>query len=243
MTSERFSREELLLGEAAMDRLAQAKVIVFGAGGVGGAAVEALARGGVGEVHVVDPDALSLSNINRQILAVEETIGKNKAEAAVERIKSINPECKAIAHPHFYMPEDKGEIALSDFDYVIDAIDTVGAKLALAQEAYEKNVPIVASMGTGNKLDPTRLCVSDISKTNTCPLAAVIRRECRRRGIKKLRVVWSDEMPIKAVADDAGGRHAPGSISFVPPVAGYILAGEVIKALAKGEAEENLESR
>ncbi|MBR6808413.1 MAG: tRNA threonylcarbamoyladenosine dehydratase [Clostridia bacterium] len=232
MTNERFIRTELLLGAEAMCRLSRAKVIVFGAGGVGGAAIEALARGGVGEIHVVDPDSLSESNINRQILAVEDTVGKNKAEAAVERIKSINPRCVAIPHRHFYLPDDKGGIVLSDFDYVIDAIDTVSAKLALIEEAYLSRVPIISSMGTGNKLDPTRLTVSDISKTNTCPLAAVIRRECRKRGIGKLKVVWSDETPLKVLAEQSHGRHAPGSISFVPPVAGYIIGGEVIKELA-----------
>ena len=234
MDRERFSRTELLLGECGMARLSSARVIVFGAGGVGGAAIEALARAGIGEIHVVDPDALSVSNINRQILATDGTVGKNKAEAAVERIKSINPHCKAVAHKHFYLPDDKGGIVLADYDYVVDAIDTVSAKLSLIEEAAVTGVPIICSMGTGNKLDPTRLAVSDISKTNTCPLAAVIRRECRKRGIKKLKVVWSDEEPIKVVVDDGNthGRHAPGSISFVPPVAGYIIAGEVIKDIA-----------
>ena len=227
--SERFSRTELLLGREAMERLAASKVIVFGAGGVGGAVVEALARGGVGEIHVVDPDALSVSNINRQLLATESTVGVNKAEAACRRIGEINPDCRAVAHAHFYLPDDKGGIILSDYDYVVDAIDTVSAKLALIEEATESGVKIICSMGTGNKLDPTRLTVSDISKTNTCPLAGVIRRECRKRGIKKLKVVWSDEIPIKVVAEEQNGRHAPGSISFVPPVAGYIIAGEVIK--------------
>ena len=231
--NERFSRTALLLGKEAMDRLAASRVIVFGAGGVGGAAIEALARGGVGEIHVVDPDALSVSNINRQILALDSTVGVNKAEAACRRINEINPDCRAVPHPHFYLPGDKGGITLSDYDYVGDAIDTISAKLALIEEASASEVPIICSMGTGNKLDPTRLTVSDISKTNTCPLAGVIRRECRKRGIKKLKVVWSDEIPIKVVAEAENGRHAPGSISFVPPVAGYIIAGEVIKDLVK----------
>lgn len=232
---ERFSRTALLLGVDAMERLKRAKVIVFGSGGVGGAAVEALARGGVGEIHVVDPDSISPSNINRQLLATEETVGLNKAEAACLRIRSVNPDCRAVPHPHFYLPDDKGGIALADYDYVVDAIDTVSAKLALIEEAYASGVPIICSMGTGNKLDPTRLTVSDISKTNTCPLAAVIRRECRKRGVKKLKVVWSDEIPLKVLAEESHGRHAPGSISFVPPVAGYIAAGEVIKHLAVTE--------
>lgn len=235
MTNERFQRTALLLGEDSMERLRRAKVIVFGAGGVGGAAIEALARGGVGEIHVVDPDCLSVSNINRQILATEDTVGVNKAEAAVERIRKINPDCVAVPHKHFYLPDDKGGIVLSDFDYVVDAIDTVSAKLALIEEATESGVAIICSMGTGNKLDPTRITVSDISKTNTCPLAAVIRRECRKRGIKKLKVVWSDEIPLKVTVEESHGRHAPGSISFVPPVAGYAAAGEVIKDLAGRE--------
>lgn len=232
--SERFKRTELLLGFDAMDALKKARVIVFGAGGVGGAAVEALARGGVGEIHVVDPDTISESNINRQILATVNTVGKNKASAAAERIMQINPQCRAEAHELFYTAEDKGGIVLADFDFVIDAIDTVSSKLALIEEATSSGVPIICSMGTGNKLDPTRLKVSDISKTNTCPLAAVIRRECRRRGIKKLSVVWSDEIPRRVIVDeeDSHGRHAPGSISFVPPVAGYIAAGEAIKTIA-----------
>lgn len=232
---ERFSRTALLLGSDAMEKLRTSKVIVFGAGGVGGAAVEALARGGVGEIHVVDPDSLSVSNINRQILATDDTVGVNKAEAACQRILSINPACVAVPHPHFYLPDDKGGIVLSDYDYVVDAIDTVSAKLSLIEEAYASGTPIICSMGTGNKLDPTRLTVSDISKTNTCPLAAVIRRECRKRGVKKLKVVWSDEIPLKVLAEESHGRHAPGSISFVPPVAGYIIGGEVIKHLAGTE--------
>lgn len=235
MASERFKRTELILGEEGMRRLSAAKVIVFGAGGVGGAVIEALARGGVGEIHVVDPDCLSESNVNRQILAVSDTVGKNKAEAAVERILRINPDCRAVAKAHFYLPDDKGGITLSDYDYVVDAIDTVSAKLALIEEATESGVPIICSMGTGNKLDPTRITVSDISKTNTCPLAAVIRRECRKRGIKKLKVVWSDETPVKVTSEESHGRHAPGSVSFVPPVAGYVAAGEVIRHIAGKE--------
>lgn len=232
--NERFKRTELLIGCAAMDALKNSKVIVFGAGGVGGAAIEALARAGVGEIHVVDPDVLSESNINRQILATSATVGKSKAKCAAERIGEINPECRAVVHELFYTKEDKGGIVLADFDFVIDAIDTVSSKLTLIEEATESGVPIICSMGTGNKLDPTRLTVSDISKTNTCPLAAVIRRECRRRGIRRLKVVWSDEIPRRAVVDEGEdhGRHAPGSISFVPPVAGYVAAGEAIKAIA-----------
>ncbi len=232
MNDERFSREEILLGTEALKKLARAKVIVFGAGGVGGAAIEALVRGGVGEIHIVDCDSVSVSNLNRQLLATDSTVGLRKTDAARERIFGINPDCKAVCHDIFYTPENTGDISLEDFDFIIDAIDTVTSKLYLIETAYKLGVPIISSMGTGNKLDPTRLTVSDISKTNTCPLAAVIRRECRKRGVKKLLCVWSDEIPRKAVADSENGRHAPGSISFVPPVAGMIAAGVVVRELA-----------
>lgn len=233
MTDERFSREALMIGEDGVEKLGNSKVIVFGAGGVGGAAIEALARAGVGCIHVVDPDTVSVSNINRQILATDETVGVLKTKAAEDRIRLINPECKVVRHDLFYTAEDRGDVDLSEFDFIIDAIDTVSSKLFLIEESARLCVPIICSMGTGNKMDPTRLTVSDISKTNTCPLAAVIRRECRKRGIKKLRVVWSDEIPMRVVVSDDGntGRHAPGSISFVPSVAGMIAAGEAIKTI------------
>lgn len=232
MTDERFERSALVLGEDAMDKLRSARVIVFGAGGVGGAAIEALARTGIGALTVVDADSVSKSNINRQILATDSTVGLKKVEAARLRVADIAPDCRFEGLAHFYTPEDRGGIDLADYDYIIDAIDTVKSKLYLIEEAARLGVPIICSMGTGNKTDPTRLTVSDISKTNTCPLAAVIRRECRKRGVKRLRVVWSDELPVRAVADSENGRHAPGSVSFVPPVAGMILAGEVIKAIS-----------
>jgi len=232
MTDERFERSALVLGEDAMDKLRRARVIVFGAGGVGGAAIEALARTGIGALTVVDADSVSKSNINRQILATDSTVGLKKVEAARLRVADIAPDCRFEGLAHFYTPEDRGGIDLADYDYIIDAIDTVKSKLYLIEEAARLGVPIICSMGTGNKTDPTRLTVSDISKTNTCPLAAVIRRECRKRGVKRLRVVWSDELPVRAVADSENGRHAPGSVSFVPPVAGMILAGEVIKAIS-----------
>ncbi|MCI9450090.1 MAG: tRNA threonylcarbamoyladenosine dehydratase [Clostridiales bacterium] len=235
---ERFSRETLLIGEEGLERLASSAVIVFGAGGVGGYAIEALARAGVGRIDIADPDTISLSNINRQILALEETVGQSKASLAASRIKSINPLCDARPYELFYSRQEQGEIDLVDYDYIIDAIDTVSSKLFLIEEAARLGVPIICSMGTGNKLDPTRLTVSDIYKTNTCPLAAVIRRECRKRNIKKLKVIWSDEQPLKATASSAGGRHAPGSISFVPPVAGMIAAGEVIRNIAAGLAKK-----
>ena len=230
---ERFSREALMIGENGVLALHNAKVIVFGAGGVGGAAIEALARAGVGCIHVVDPDTVSVSNINRQLLATDDTVGMLKTEAAEKRVFSINPACSVVRHDVFYTSDDRGGIDLTEYDYIIDAIDTVSSKLLLIEEATKAGVPIICSMGTGNKLDPTRLTVSDISKTNTCPLAAVIRRECRKRGIRKLKVVWSDEIPVKAVVADEEntGRHAPGSISFVPSVAGMITAGEAIKEI------------
>lgn len=235
---ERFSRETLLIGEEGLERLASSAVIVFGAGGVGGYAIEALARAGVGRIDIADPDTISLSNINRQILALEETVGQSKASLAASRVKSINPLCDARPYELFYSRQEQGEIDLVDYDYIIDAIDTVSSKLFLIEEAARLGVPIICSMGTGNKLDPTRLTVSDIYKTNTCPLAAVIRRECRKRNIKKLKVIWSDEQPLKATASSEGGRHAPGSISFVPPVAGMIAAGEVIRNIAAGLAKK-----
>lgn len=233
MTDERFSRTRPVLGEEGMDALSRAKVIVFGAGGVGGAAIEALARAGVGTLHVVDADTVSVSNINRQILAADSTVGLSKVEAAKRRVFDIAPSCHFTGHEHFYTPEDRGGIELWDFDYIIDAIDTVKSKLFLIEEATRLSVPIICSMGTGNKTDPTRLKVSDIYKTNTCPLAAVIRRECRKRSIRHLKVIWSDELPCRAVADSEGGRHAPGSVSFVPPVAGMIAAAEAVKQIIK----------
>lgn len=237
MTNERLERTALIFGEDGMERLRRARVIVFGAGGVGGAAIEALARGGIGELHVVDADTVLVSNMNRQLLASESTVGLAKTEAARRRVADIAPDCRFEAHELFYTPDSTGDIELSSFDFIVDAIDTVKSKLHLIGEAERLGVPIISSMGTGNKLDPTRLRVSDISKTNTCPLAAVIRRECRRRGIRKLRVVWSDELPCRAVADFEHGRHSPGSVSFVPPVAGMIAAGEVLRTIAQCRAE------
>ena len=230
MDGEIFSREALLIGEEALAKLKGSRVIVFGLGGVGGAAFEALVRAGVGRVDAVDPDTVSKTNLNRQLLAVSDTVGCLKADAAKARAAQIAPSCEVTAFPVFYSAKDRGGIVLEDYDFILDAIDTVSSKLLLIEEAAEKNIPIICSMGTGNKLFPERLTVSDIYKTNTCPLAAVIRRECRRRGIKKLPVVWSDEEPHR-VSEDAHGRHAPGSISFVPPVAGYIMAGYAVRHL------------
>ena len=236
-----FSRTELLVGAEGMERLRGAHVAVFGVGGVGSFACEAIARAGVGAITLIDSDTVSVTNRNRQLIALASTVGKNKVDVMRDRIADINPACKVTALNLFFTPES--DLDLTRFDYVIDAIDTVTAKLFLIEQCYHKNIPIICSMGTGNKLDPTRFEVADISKTHGCPLAKVIRLECKKRGIKKLRVVFSPEPPVQipperyeASAGDAkgtAGRPVPASISFVPPVAGFILAGEVIKDLAK----------
>lgn len=241
---ERFARTERLVGVAAMERLAAARVIVFGVGGVGGYVVEALARSGVGAIDVVDPDRVSMTNINRQILATTETIGASKAEAARARILSINPACRVRAYEVFYLPETAGTFDFSQYDYVVDAIDTVAGKLALIENAEAAGVPIISSMGAGNKLDPTAFRIADIYQTAVCPLARVIRNECRRRGIKSLKVVYSEEAPHHAAdapCDEnapAGRRAVPSSIAFVPSVAGLIAAGEVVRDLIRGGAEK-----
>ena len=222
-----FTRTEMLLGKEAIERLCGARVAVFGVGGVGGFAVEALARAGVGKITLVDSDTVAPSNINRQIIATTKTVGRYKTEVAGERIKEINPDCQVECHNVFYSEENTDGIELSDYDYVVDAIDSVRAKLFLIESAVRAGVPIISSMGTGNKLDPTRFTVTDISKTHTCPLAKVIRTELKKRGITHLKVLFSDEQPIKP-----NGERVPGSISFVPSVAGLIIGGEVIKDIA-----------
>ena len=228
---ERFLRSEPLLGACGLERLAKARVAVFGVGGVGGYAVEALARAGVEKIAVIDNDVVSVSNINRQIIALTDTVGRPKVEVARERILAINPSAEVETYAIFYSSETADTLELSGFDYIIDAIDSVSSKIELITRAKALGVPIISSMGTGNKLDPTALTVSDISKTSVCPLAKAIRTRLRALGIKGLKVVWSPEEPQKAVFDD-GKRHAPGSVSFVPPVAGFILASEVIKDVA-----------
>ncbi len=242
-----FSRTELLLGEAALHRLGNARVAVFGIGGVGGYAVEALARGGVGALDLIDDDTVSASNINRQIIATWDTVGKFKVDAAKERILSINPKCKVTVYKTFYTPQTAEQFDFTQYDYIIDAIDTVTGKLALVEQANRAGVPIISSMGTGNKLDPTAFVVTDISKTVMCPLARIMRKELKKRGISKLKVVYSTEEALEPIAeleealleksrqenDPARGeftrRQIPGSISFVPSVAGLIAAGEVMK--------------
>lgn len=233
---EQFSRTKNLLGEEAMDRLAKARVAVFGIGGVGGYTVEALVRSGVGAIDLIDSDTVALSNLNRQIIATHKTIGRDKVEVMKERILEINPQAKVTVHKCFYLPETKGQFDFSQYSYVVDAVDTVTAKIQLVMEAQKAGVPIISSMGTGNKLYPQMLEVTDIYKTSVCPLAKVMRRELKKRGVKKLKVVYSKEEPLtpQGVVEDAGNRRAvPGSTAFVPPVAGMILAGEVIRDLVK----------
>ena len=229
--NERFSRTKLLLGTDAMEKLKNAHVCIFGVGGVGGYVCEALARSGVGALTLVDNDTVSVSNINRQIFALSSTVGMMKTAAAKERLCDINPEIKITEHNMFYLPDVADEIDLTQFDYVVDAIDTVTAKIYLAQKCDELNIPLIASMGTGNRLDPTQFEVTDIYKTSVCPLARVMRTELKKRGVKKLKVVYSQEQPKNAVADSQNGRHAPGSSAFVPSVAGLVIASEVIKDL------------
>ncbi|MBQ4377646.1 MAG: tRNA threonylcarbamoyladenosine dehydratase [Treponema sp.] len=234
-----FSRTEILLGKASIEKLNSSRVAVFGIGGVGGFTAEALARAGVGHLDLIDNDTVSLTNLNRQIIALHSTIGLPKVEIMKKRILDINPQCEVRTFQCFYLPETQNLFDFKDYDYVVDAVDTVKAKIALVLQAKEAGTPIISSMGAGNKLDPTLFEVADISKTSVCPLARVIRQECKKRGIKKLKVVYSKEKPAesklseedKKNAETKGNGIAPGSISFVPSVAGLIIAGEVIKDL------------
>lgn len=232
---EEFSRTAMVLGSDAVEKLKSAHIAVFGVGGVGGALCEALARAGVGSIDLFDNDSVSLSNINRQIIALHSTVGRPKVEVMRERILDINPACNVTVHQVFYLPENADDFPLSDYDYIADAIDTVSAKLELAVRAKAAGVPLIASMGTGNKLDPSRFEVTDISKTFGCPLARVMRRELKARGIHHLKVVFSSEEATTSPAETPeialGGKRPPGSLSFVPPVAGFLMAGEIIKAL------------
>lgn len=230
-----FEREALLIGEDKVKKLMSSSVAVFGAGGVGSYVIEGLVRAGVGKITVIDNDTVSETNINRQLIADTTTVGKYKAEVAVEKAKRINPGIEAKAVNAFVTKENARELLEAiEADYIVDAIDTVSAKLAIIEYAAEKNVKIISSMGTGNKLDPTRLKVSDISKTSVCPLARVMRQELKHRGISKLNVLWSDEPPVKNADGEtpvikADGRNAPGSISFVPSVGGLIISAHVVK--------------
>ena len=222
-----FSRTEILLGKEAVEKLQSAHVAVFGVGGVGGYVVEALARSGIGTLTLIDNDKVSLSNINRQIIALHSTIGKYKTEVAKARIADINPNANVYTRELFVLPETIEEIDFSGFDYVVDAIDTVSGKLAIIQSAKEKNIPVISAMGAGNKLNATAFCVKDISKTSGCPLARVMRRELKKRNIENVKVVYSEEEPKKSE------EGIVGSVAFVPSVAGLIVAGEVIKDLSK----------
>ena len=227
--SDYFTRTELLLGTQAMHKLASARVAVFGVGGVGGYAVEALVRSGIGAIDVFDKDIVDASNMNRQLIATLNTMGRPKTDVIKERIHSINPACQVTAYQCFYMPENADEYDLSVYSYIVDAVDTVTAKLELAVRATAAGVPIISAMGAGNKLDPTAFRVADISKTSMCPLAKVMRRELRNRGIYHMKVVYSEEPPRKSGAYSESGKSIPGSVAFVPSVAGLIIAGEVIK--------------
>ena len=222
---EQFQRTEMLIGKEALEKLFKAHVAVFGVGGVGGYVVEALARAGVGELTIVDHDVVSESNLNRQILATYDTIGRLKVEAAKERISSINPDCKVTAVPAFFLPDNADEFDFSQFDYIVDAIDTVTGKMSIIEKAKKEGVQVISCMGTGNKMDPTAFRVADIYKTSVCPLAKVMRKECKKRGIDNLKVVYSTEEAIKV------NQRTPGSNSFTPAAAGLVIASEVIKDL------------
>lgn len=241
---QQFSRTQILLGQEGMDALSNARVAVFGIGGVGGHVVEALVRSGIGEIDLIDSDEVCLSNLNRQIIATRKTIGQYKVDAMKERIMEINPECKVTVHRCFYLPENKEEFDFSKYSYVVDAVDTVTAKIGLVMQAQEAGVPIISSMGAGNKMNPAEFEVSDIYKTSVCPLAKVMRRELKKRGIRRLKVVYSKEQPIlreestseESLSAQEGAvrkRAIPGSNAFVPSVAGLIIASEVIKDLTK----------
>ena len=243
-----FSRTEIVFGKEAMEKLASSRVAVFGIGGVGGYTVEALARSGVGSLDLIDDDKVCLTNLNRQIFATRKTVGKYKVDVAEERIHEINPECQVKTYKTFYMPDTKDEFDFTEYDYIVDAIDTVKGKLELVMNAKAVGTPIICSMGAGNKVDPTAFEVADIYKTSVCPLARVMRYECRKRGIKDLKVVYSKEVPRRPIEDMAIScrqhcicppgtrkctvrRDIPGSTAFVPSVVGLIIAGEVIKDL------------
>ena len=248
-----FSRTELLLGKEAMNKLSGSKVAIFGIGGVGGYACEALVRSGIGAFDLIDDDKVCLTNLNRQIIATRKTVGKYKVEVMKDRILEINPDVDVIIHKSFFLPENADEFPFDEYDYIVDAVDTVTAKIELVMKAQEKRVPIISSMGAGNKLDGSQFKVADIYKTKVCPLAKVMRRELKKRGIEKLKVVYSEEKPTRPLEDMAiscrtncicppGAKHKcterrdiPGSVTFVPSVAGLILAGEVVKDLCRLE--------
>lgn len=239
--SDQFSRTELLLGNDAMEKLSRSRIAVFGVGGVGGYVCEALARSGVGSFDLIDNDQVSLTNLNRQIIATHKTIGKDKVEVMRERILDINPDADVKIYKKFFLPENADEFPFDEYDYVVDAVDTVTAKIELVLKAEKKNIPIISSMGAGNKLDAGQFKVADIYQTKVCPLAKVMRRELKKRGVQKLKVVYSEEAPLSPASafnsvsleeeQPVGKRTIPGSVAFVPSVAGLMIAGEVIKDL------------
>ena len=235
---EQFSRTEILLGAEAMEKLYNARVAVFGIGGVGGYTVEALARCGVGALDLIDSDTVSVSNINRQILATHSTVGKLKVEVAKARVLDINPNCDVKTYPCFYLPDTADQFDFTQYDYIVDCIDTVTGKLQLVERAVAAGTPIICSMGTGNKLDPSAFQVADIAKTSMCPLARIMRKELKKRGIDHIKVVYSQEEALTPTVDEeelkrTGKRQIPGSVAFVPGAAGLVLAGEVVKDLVK----------
>ena len=255
-----FSRTELLYGEQAMEHMASCRVAVFGIGGVGGYTVEALARSGIGALDLIDDDKVCLTNINRQILATRKTVGRYKVDVAEERVHDINPDCKVRKYQTFYLPQTQDQFDFSEYDYVVDAIDTVTGKLTIIENAKKAGVPVISSMGAGNKLNPAAFEVADLYETSICPLAKVMRRECRKRGIDSLKVVYSKEPPIQPFEDMAisckqncicppGAEHKctqrraiPGSTAFVPSVVGLIIAGEVINDLCDGFRKKTADS-
>ena len=232
--SMQYSRTALLIGNEGVAKLKKSRVAVFGVGGVGGYVVEALARSGVGALDLIDKDVVSISNINRQIIALHSTVGRLKTEVMAERIRDIDPTIETCVHNVFYLPETAEQFDFSQYDYVVDAIDTVAGKLALIEQAKRANIPVISSMGAGNKLNPTAFEVADIAKTSVCPLARVMRRELKKRGIEHVKVVYSKEEPLPTQeTDEETGKAVAGSIAFVPSVVGLIIAGEVIKDLIK----------
>lgn len=241
-----FSRTQLLLGEEAMNKLKDVRVAVFGVGGVGGFVCEALVRSGIGAFDLIDSDRVCLSNLNRQIIATHKTIDQYKVDAMHERMLEINPDVKVRTYKCFFLPENADEFPFNEYDYVVDAVDTVTAKIELVMKCKEENIPIISSMGAGNKLEASAFKVADIYKTRMCPLAKVMRRELKKRGVQKLKVVYSEEKPISPLVDETTEKRSiPGSVAFVPSVAGLIIAGEIIKDLTgkKGDMEGEINAK
>ena len=230
MEESQFSRTELLLGEKSVEKLAKKRIAVFGVGGVGGFVCEGLVRAGIGEIDIIDKDTVAVSNLNRQLIALHSTVGQNKVDVLEERLKDINPKLILRKYKCFFLPETSDNFDFKQYNYVVDAIDTVTGKIELVLKAEEAGVPIISAMGAGNKLDPTAFQVADIYKTSVCPLARVMRRELKKRGIEKLKVVYSKEEPVKPVFAE-GEETVPGSVSFVPSVMGLIIVGEIVKEL------------